>query len=476
MWNETVQIIFKGVVKCMHGYVISIEESCKYPFRFKNGTITIYNRDAILVDNTDKYKINFKCEVNYLVAEDIDTNKTLIFFISDIPFTSDSWNWVSSESIRVYYYLELKYPLHNFLFNKLVFEFPELNFFYPVINGFKSEHNESSIFTVEPIPFQQTKQIYKFKLNGESVDLEFGVLGVYHFRSSAPLTFSSQLSCSFRETNSIGVLINIYQMIQRLFYFLCHRRSIRFESVKVKCIDNNGKYTLGELYVLFDNKETEDEDVVKETIRIDYVKSHLNQLIQHVANDSLYIDNIPRDSESAHHITTASFILEAAAFEWSFKKLYGAVKPSEYRLAVKQDLLKALDELKCKTEYNSKKKGEVKYYSKIIKNTERSFSEKVLYALREFDDILSAFIQRVYKYNNLTYDKKSYNKIADELQNYRNAFAHGDIDKEMKGEFILDTIILEWLNYCIVLKTVGYDNDEIFNIINIIFDRKFTDR
>ena len=63
MWNETVQIIFKGVVKCMHGYVISIEESCKYPFRFKNGTITIYNRDAILVDNTDKYKINFKCEV-----------------------------------------------------------------------------------------------------------------------------------------------------------------------------------------------------------------------------------------------------------------------------------------------------------------------------------------------------------------------------------------------------------------------------
>lgn len=96
--------------------------------------------------------------------------------------------------------------------------------------------------------------------------------------------------------------------------------------------------------------------------------------------------------------------------------------------------------------------------------------------MREFDDILSAFIQRVYKYNNLTYDKKSYNKIADELQNYRNAFAHGDIDKEMKGEFILDTIILEWLNYCIVLKTVGYDNDEIFNIINIIFDRKFTDR
>lgn len=460
----------------MHGYIFSIQESCKYPFRFENVYITIYNRDAISINNTEKYNINLNSDLKYLVAEDIDTNKTLIFFVRDIPFESSNWDFVSSERIKVNYYLELKILFHDLSFNKLIFEFPELNYFYPIINGFNSENNESYLFSINPIPFQQTKQCFSFKINGNKFDIEFGVSGAYRFRNSAPLTFSSQLSCSFQKTNNFNIIIEIYTLVKRLFYFLCHRRSICLTPIIVRCISKNDKYTVGNLYILFDNKKAENEDIVKETICINLVKSNFNQLIQLIADDCIYTENIPRDYESAHRITTASFILEAAAFEWSYKKLYGMIKLSDYRLAVKQDIIKVINTLKDNNDYNSKENRELKYYSKIIKKTESNFSERVIFALRDFDSVLSKFIQRIYKYNNVKYDKKTYSKIANELQKYRNSFAHGDIDNKIKGQFILDTIILEWLNYCIILKTAGYTHDEIFNIINTIFHQSFINR
>ena len=462
----------------MHGFVYAKEQNCKYPFRFEDRHITIYNRDAIQVNNADKYKIDLKCKVEYLIAEDIDTNSILILFISNDPFSSENWKWVSSESIRVYYYLELNKLFRTILFNKLVFELPELNYFFPITKGFKSRDNNNSLLTVEPIPFQKTKQRLNFTLNGNQIEIEFGVAGSYRYKSTSPLSFSSQLSCSFEGTNDTDFLIQIYKIIQRMFFFLCHRRSILFNSIKVKCIDYNDKYTVGQFHVLFDNKTAEDEDTIKETICIDYVNSHLNQLIQLISDDNLYTEHIPRDNESAHHITTASFVLDAAAFEWSFKTLYGKTepKPSEYRINVKKDIINAIEELKSVKEYNAKEKGEANYYLRILKKTEISFSERVLYALKEFDDVLSGFIQQIYNFNNLKYDKKTYKRIANELQYYRNAFAHGDIDKELKGDFISDTIILEWLIYCIVLKTAEYTHYEIFNIVNIIFVRRFEDR
>lgn len=187
-----------------------------------------------------------------------------------------------------------------------------MNYFFPITKGFKSRDNNNSLLTVEPIPFQKTKQRLIFTLNGNQIEIEFGVAGSYRYKSTSPLSFSSQLSCSFEGTNDTDFLIQIYEIIQRMFFFLCHRRSILFNSIKVKCIDYNDKYT--------------------------------------------------------------------------------------------------------------------------------------------------------------------YKRIANELQYYRNAFAHGDIDKELKGDFISDTIILEWLIYCIVLKTAEYTHDEIFNIVNIIFVGRFEDR
>lgn len=55
----------------------------------------------------------------------------------------------------------------------------------------------------------------------------------------------------------------------------------------------------------------------------------------------------------------------------------------------------------------------------------------------------------------------------------RNNYAHGNIDREMDLDVVLDIIILEWLNHAMVFKKMGYTNHEIAKLINSIFDRNF---
>ena len=60
--------------------------------------------------------------------------------------------------------------------------------------------------------------------------------------------------------------------------------------------------------------------------------------------------------------------------------------------------------------------------------------------------------------------------MATRIQNQRNNFAHGNIDKDINSDVILDIIILEWVNYAMVLKKIGYSDEEIIKLIDVIFN------
>ena len=83
------------------------------------------------------------------------------------------------------------------------------------------------------------------------------------------------------------------------------------------------------------------------------------------------------------------------------------------------------------------------------------------------------FISQLYALNRLNADAPKYEQIGDRVQKQRNAFAHGQIDRELDEMMILDIIVLEWLVYCMVLGEIGFTDIEIFNITNIVFRRDF---
>lgn len=330
---------------------------------------------------------------------------------------------------------------------------------------------------LETIPYERTVEKFNFSAMRKNIEAELGIVQTIGGDPTLPLRLNATLDCSFDKTLDIELLLDLYGTIKRLFCFLCHRKSVKIDRIKLLGTNEDGRrINVGELNILFEKATIEDKRIIDKTVKYLSAKNHFSELVQLVSDDKLYFEHIPINEEESHHITVSSFILDAAAFEWTFTQCYGEIPVSQYRQDVKSDILSVLEELPKHKKYNSKKKSEIKLYSKIVSGVDRNFSEKVLYALKDFEDVLSDFIKKIYKLNDMEFNDKTYNQIADDLQYQRNAYAHGDIDKEMKDNIISDTIILEWINYCMVFKTVGYSNDEIYNLINSIFKRNCEER
>ena len=213
---------------------------------------------------------------------------------------------------------------------------------------------------------------------------------------------------------------------------------------------------------------------MEKTVKFYCLESKLSELVQAIANEKVYTEHIPETKKDGSRITVARTILITAAFEWTFTQTYGSPPLSAYRQEVKADVLEKLDVLPEEKSYNSKKKSEVKLYHKIVSNVDRNLSEKIQYALKDCANILEPFMRRLYAINGM--EVAPFAQIADDLQYQRNAYAHGQIDRELKENIVLDVIILEWLNYCMLFKHIGYDEIDIFNAINQIFTRGFMDK
>lgn len=232
---------------------------------------------------------------------------------------------------------------------------------------------------------------------------------------------------------------------------------------------------MGVLHPLFSRCDyLEEHKVVKKTVKYDVVKEHFSELIQAVADNQLYFDHIPETKSDGNHITVARTILATAAFEWTYQQRYKEISLSQYRQDVKADILDALEQLPTEKEYNSKEKGEVKHYKQTIERMDRNLSEKIQIVLTDCKAVLEPFISRLCAINNM--EEESFSQIANDLQYQRNAYAHGAIDRELKENIVLDVLILEWLVYCMVLKQLQYDEIDIFNAINQIFERGFADK
>ena len=462
----------------IHGYIYVESRNRRFAYSFKDNLLTVYSKDSLPIQDKDKIDIQFKSKLPYVIGNDLDSGKNIVFFINSIPFDEGEPLIWSSTTKKVYYFFSFNSSWDNLGINNVDFSFKELDEFFLLDKGLKREISpKDRRFKIETVPYEETKENLEILVDGKTINVELGILQKIRGDSSRPLELSAVIACYFEKTLDIDFLLNIYSIFKRTFCFLCHRRSVKINAIKMFGTSTlNQRTEIGELYILFENATPEAKEIIKKTIKYPTVANKFSNLLQLVSDDKLYFEHIPKDDDSSHHITVASFVLDAAAFEWNFDRCYGDIPVSEYRKEVKEDILIALDKLPEDKGYNSKKKGELKLYTKIVTTVDRNLPEKIRYALKDFDEVLSVFIKNLYRMNNMVFDKKSYKQIADDLQYQRNAYAHGHIDKKLADNIISDTIILEWIDYCLVLKSVGYNNNEMFNIINAIFDRNYVEK
>lgn len=397
-----------------------------------------------------------------------------MFFVDRIPF-GEGVLW-SSTALTVYYYIDELYEERLFAPNKLCFAFNELNYFFDIDAGVKRNLSEDKTQVLETVPYEKTKKEFKFTCKEVIVDGEFGVTQKIRWGSTVPLELYSQLSIKFPQISEVKFVLDLYAIIKRLFCILCYRRNVQIDSVKMFGIDENGnRCSMGIFHPLYSEcTYIEDKQVLEKTIKYKTVEPFLSELIQLIADEKVHIEHIPETKRDGSHITVARTVLITAAFEWTFKQTYENPPMSPYHQEVKTDILQALEGLLQRPDFNKKKKKAVKMYQKIINGVERNLSGKIQFALEDCKSILNPFMERLYALNGMTV--ASFEEIADELQYQRNAYAHGAIDRKMKENIVLDVIVLEWLNYCMLFKQIGYDKVDITNAISQIFTRGFRDK
>lgn len=455
----------------MNGFIEIPSMGRSFHYVLEEQTLTVYSSNSLPLENPTE--LGLISSDKFLIGTCAEKSTLVVFFVDRTPF-GEGIIW-SSTSLKVYYYIDGLHKGNLFAPNKLYFAFDELNYFFDVEAGIKRNLLEDKRRVIETVPYEETKKEFKFDCKGVTVDGEFGIVKKLRWGSTIPLELYSQLLMEFPQTSEISFIRNLYAIIKRLFCILCYRRNIHIDEVEMSGIDENGIVcSMGVFHPLYSRcLDCEDEKVLEKTVKHKTIEPFLSELVQTIADEKVHIEHIPETKRDGSRITVARTVLITAAFEWTFEQTYANPPMSPYHQEVKVDVIQALEELLQKEGYNSKKKKTVKMYQKIINGVDRSLSGKIQYALNDCKSILEPFIERLYAINGM--EVATFEEIADELQYQRNAYAHGAIDRKLKENIVLDVIILEWLNYCMLFKQVGYDREDIFNAINQIFTRGFRD-
>lgn len=459
----------------MNGFIEVPTLKRKFFYTYEDGSLTVYSKNSLPLETSTNLAITSDCD--YVIGTVTEESSLVVFFVDRVPFSDSSGIILTSTTVRVYFYIDHLKQDRPFLPSSLKVTFEELNYFFDLNTGLKRFVDlKGKTQKVETLPYEDTKETFSFYYDCVQIKGELGIIQTLNGYSTTPLELHSQLKLEFAATSNIEFLADLCSVLNRLFYFLCYRSNVQISPIEFWGVNEDGKKcSMGIFYPLFSQCEyLEEHKVIKKTIKYDIVKEHFSDLIQSIANNQLYFEHIPETHSDGHHITVARTILTTAAFEWTYQQQYQNIPLSQYRQEVKEDIMDMLAQLPVEKKYNSKKKGEIRHYTQTVERMDRNLSEKIQIALTDCKGILQPFISRLYELNDM--QEESFAQIANDLQYQRNAYAHGAIDRELKENIILDVLILEWLIYCMVLKQLKYDEVDIFNAINHIFERGFADK
>lgn len=435
----------------------------KYFFSFNGKSLLIYKNNAIpLEDHESKEDAGIKSpdyQYTYLIGEEYSknprrysNNRHILFFIHDTQKHDESKNkdfssiegWQQTIKIKVYFYIK-NYNIKNSLnIQKIQLSFPELDYFFHVgKRGFKYTFDDNQKYKgLEIIPYDKNKVPFSFHLESKEIDCKLGVDCNPILDSITPFKFQSLLSLHFEKTNDIDFIIKLYIVIQNLFSYLCRRKNINIDSISLHGEKDNKIINLATLHVP-SNGAKENEKNVQKIVEYEDIKENLPKLIQLIADQNVCLEHLCNKKSKCRTVTPARTIAVMSAFESNIKKLY----PKE---EFKKNNTSEKNSESCKNE-PKKEKAVV-----ILRNM-----------LDRFNDVLEPFILNLCKLNKVP--RISNVDIAKSATEQRNTYAHGYILTKENENFLLSFIIVEYLNYCMVLKYAGYDDSNIKKIIKGIY-------
>lgn len=459
------------------------------PYIYEKGVLTVFTNNSFKADSENiniPPKLIYKSELKYLVGNITKTGKTIVFFTENLPFDNGFFGKKeiilagTSTDVKVYQHLILEN--NDTHFNSMIMSCEELNHFYTTNHGieqsFSFEEKTKRTITIKDV--NETVSKFNFKINNVDVNGSFFVGHTQRTKSKKPLELVTKLKLEFDDTNDIDFIFSIYACVKTFISVVCYRSNITFGNISLptKALHSITKKEVPISNSFFINGELDDIADYSDKLLIrtpDYyiLKSHLSEFFQLIADEKIYTQHLPSNYAENSQYTIGRMILMTAAFEWNANEFLNITAISSNREIVVNDILELIpDDFSETKKYNKNLRKNFKFVLELIESSKLSLSNKIQYSLEEYKNVLTPFINQVYSLNDLDTDfEKLKDVMSSRVERHRNMFAHGNIEKEIYPEIVIDLIVLQWLVYCIFLSEIGYSKREIFVIINSIFNR-----
>lgn len=408
-----------------------------------NGKYTLYKLNTPLLNHlklTDKEKTKYVAFGNQTYSVD--------FIISN-------------------YYTNSKYI-------EMKLQFPELDYLMPSSSNMRFSDKEF-IFS------NNSDSVYSFDIQYRDsiVSIVFNKKTEVHCKVKSIAETTSEITLKFPETDDMECIIDLYYSIRDFFSFICNRQNIGLRSAILvgkhpkKAIENNEineEFTNTNQKLVPSHKylePLEDKEKITKVPRINLFKENLNKLLQLFFEEK--VGDLPIVNGSSIHpsfkyrnlIDLKQSLHITATFEYYMRTMLPEISSQETI-----DFFNDIEDFI--NEYIETSKGKKKKKAKSFKKSLRpqvSLAEKISKAYDGYSNwqslkpILSEWFG------------DDISILTSVTNKWRNELAHEKREYEPDKNVIKGVRLVEHINYCIVLRHVGYVDEQIKLIVSDILAR-----
>ena len=354
------------------------------------------------------------------------------------------------------------------VYTEVRFDFPELDYFCPSSNMCnieegKAEVIRASIYSLnDQIRYKETDVKVALKT---FTSINYGVKAVAETKTNLVLTFPG--------TTDFDYISGLYNSVKAFFAFICNRQNIALhhamligtcagKQIKDGHVVEKRKW-LSSRFVPVEKYIEPDEDskIIAKTIRLEYYKPQFVNLFQMFfekktgENALLGSGEIHASVKYRNLIDLKQSLHITSAFEFYVRTLLPEMH-SQSSIDFCKDVLVFLDS------YIDSHSGKLKAKAKSFKNglnPSMSLSEKMRKVIDGYDEWSP--VKPILK----DWFGNDYELLMKAANDWRNELAHEKRSYEPDLNTVKAVRLVEHLNYCIVLRKAGYNDDEISAIL-----------
>ena len=294
----------------------------------------------------------------------------------------------------------------------------------------------------------------------------------------------TEIIIHFTATDNLEFISNLYHLVDMVFSFICNRRNTTFRSMKLSGL-YHGKMFCDHKQVECDKRtdcevffydryreEPEGINIISKTWNASYLIHRIDKLFQIVAQDIdsdketggyISINSIHPSIKRRNLIDLQQSLQITGAFEFYVRKyLPSMVEEKDHHRAMK----KIFDDIISDPSSSGKLKKLAKSMSSHIIR-EPALEDKIWKAYKGYTNwtpLKNCILEEWFSEDEIK-------ALGHEANEWRNELAHSKRSYEPSIDTIRAIRLIEHFNYAIVLRQIGYDDEEIKGILKEILVR-----